>query len=79
MRHLVNIGEIEQQENGYAVHVSGYDAEQGREFNDTFLYIEGFVRGKHMDPRKDPLSASCRLRIKTGIMEVVKTTCMDQA
>ncbi|WP_077623450.1 hypothetical protein [Sediminibacillus massiliensis] len=68
----VSIGGVVEGEGGtYNFHIKGYDAIQQREFNDIFIYDGFIVRGKHIDPRQDPLSEECRLLIKQKIMDIV--------
>ncbi|WP_053218090.1 hypothetical protein [Virgibacillus senegalensis] len=70
-KNIVSIGGVIETAEGYNLHIKGYDAEQNREFNDLFSYDGFLVRGRHIDPRQDPLSADCRLEIKRKILEVV--------
>ncbi|SDK15300.1 hypothetical protein [Sediminibacillus albus] len=67
----VSIGGVVETEEGYNLHIKGYDAVQRREFNDLFTFDGFLVRGRHIDPRQDPLSPDCRLLIKRKVIEVV--------
>ncbi|SDM53078.1 hypothetical protein [Sediminibacillus halophilus] len=70
-KNVVSIGGVIETADGYNLHIKGYDAAQHREFNDLFTFDGFLVRGRHIDPRQDPLSAECRLEIKQKIMEVI--------
>lgn len=68
-RHLISIKEISPDgENGYFITIEGYDAEQQRDFYEVIKRdSEGFLRGDCLNPRKNPVSASCISLIRTKV------------